>query len=176
MCYRTHLLNRQKLKSVVSYPVVFHAPTVHSRGPPQKNGVSPAPCQSKIKQVKGVCCVNPCLSVPSVPNVPNAVSEQNVGGRLQKFWQVWQNMGVNPRVVSILKEGYTLPFKQRPRLVRFPLVQSGYTSPIKNLHLKEALLSLMNKLEVEKVVVRSSLAFYNCLFWFPNPTNNGGQS
>ena len=59
---------------------------------------------------------------PSVPSVPNAVPEQAVGGRLQRFWQVWQNMGANPRVVSILKEGYTLPFKQRPLLVRFPLV------------------------------------------------------
>ena len=160
VCYKTQLSNRKTLKLDVSYPVVFHAPSVHSRGPPQKKGVRPAPCQNKIKHVKGVCCVNPCLSAPSVPNVPNAVSEQNVGGRLQSFWQVWQNMGLNPRVVSILKEGYTLPFKQRPLLTRFPLVQSGYSSPTKNMYLKEALISLMNKLVVEKVVVRSSLAFY----------------
>ena len=150
-------------------PAVFHAPSVHLRGPPQKKGVSPALYQSKTKHVKGVCCVNPCLFVPSVPNVPNAVSEQAVGGRLQRFWQVWQNMGANPRIVSILKEGYTLPFKQRPRLVRFPLVQSGYASPIKNLLLKEALLNLKRKLVVEKVVVKSSLAFYNRLFLVPKP-------
>ena len=153
-------------------PAVFHAPSVHLRGPPQKKGVSPARYLSKIKHVKGVCCVNPCLSVPSVPNAPSAVSEQNVGGRLQKFWQVWQDMGANPQAASILKEGYTLPFKQRPRLIRFPLVQSGYASPIKNLLLKEALLNLMKKLVVEKVVVKSSLAFYNRLF----QTGNGGQS
>ena len=149
--------------------VVFHAPSIHLRGPPQKKGVSPVPCQSKIKHVKGVCCVNPCLSVPSVPHVPNAVSKQDVGGRLQKFWQVWQNMGANSWVVSILKEGYTLPFKQRPCLTRFPLVQSGYASPTKNMYLKEALLSLMNKLVVEKVVVRSSLVFYKRLFLVPKP-------
>ena len=169
VCYKTQLSNRKTLKLDVSYPVVFHAPSVHSRGPPQKKGVRPAPCQNKIKHVKGVCCVNPCLSAPSVPNVPNAVSEQNVGGRLQSFWQVWQNMGSNPRVVSILKEGYTLPFKQRPLLTRFPLVQSGYSSPTKNMYLKEALISLMNKLVVEKMVVRSSLAFYNRLFLVPKP-------
>ena len=86
----------------------------------QKKGVRPVLCQNKIKHVKGVCCVNPCLSAPSVSNVPNAVSEQSVGGRLQSFWQVWQDMGSNPRVVSILKEGYTLSFKQRPLLTRFP--------------------------------------------------------
>ena len=85
------------------------------------------------------------------------------------FWQVWQNMGLNPWVVSILKEGYTLPFKQRPLLTRFPLIQSGYSSPTKNMYLKEALLSLMSKLVVEKVVVKSSLAFYNRLFLVPKP-------
>ena len=71
--------------------------------------------------------------------------------------------------MSILKEGYTLPFKQRPLLTRFPLVQSGYASPTKNRHLKEALLNLMRKLVGEKVVVKSSLAFYNRLFLVPKP-------
>ena len=113
MDYKTQLSNRKTLKLDVSYPVVFHAP-VHSHGPPQKKGVRPVPCQNKIKHVKGVCCVNPFLSAPSVSNVSNAVSKQNVGGRLQSFWQVWQNMGSNPRVVSILKEGYTLPSNKGP--------------------------------------------------------------
>ena len=125
-------------------------------GLPQRKGVSPDQSLNRIKHVKGVCCVNPCLSVPPVPNVPNAVIEQSVGGRLQGFGQVWQSMGANPRVVSVLREGYTLPFKQRPLLTRFPLVQSGYANPVKNRFLKEALLSLMNKLVVEKVVVKSS--------------------
>ena len=166
---KTQLWNSQTLKLDVPYHVVCHAPSVHSHGPPQKKGVRPVLCQNKIKHVKGVCCVNPCLSAPSVSNVPNAVSKQNVGGRLQSFWQAWQNMGSNPRVVSILKKGYTLPFKQRPLLTRFLLIQSGYSSPTKNMYLKEALISLMNKLVVEKVVVRSSLAFYNRLFLVPKP-------
>ena len=37
----------------VCCPAVFHAPSVHLRGPPQKKGVSPARYQSKIKHVKG---------------------------------------------------------------------------------------------------------------------------
>ena len=88
-CYKTQLLNRQSVKLDVSYPVVFHAPSVRLPGPLQKKGVRLVPCQNKIKHVRGVCCVNPCLFVPSVQNVPSAVSEQNVGGRLQSFWQVW---------------------------------------------------------------------------------------
>ena len=131
---------------IVSYLVVDHAPIVLSHGPPQKKGVSPNLYQSKIKHAKGVCCVSPCLSAPYVLNIPNAVAGQTVGGRLQNFWQVWQEMGANPRVVSVLRYGYI------------------------------AFLSLMSQLVVEKVVVKSSLAFYNRLFLVPNQTENGGQS
>ena len=59
------------------------------------------------------------------------------------------------------------PFKMRPPLTRSPVVQSGYANPVKKRLLKEALQALMQKLVVEKVVVRSSLAFYNRLFLVP---------
>ena len=72
---------------------------------------------------------------------------------------------------SILKEGYFLPFKMRPPLTRSPLIWSGYANPVKNQFLKEALLPLIDKLVVERVVVWSSLAFYNRLFLFPKPNN-----
>ena len=62
-----------------------------------------------------------------------------------------------------------LPFKQRTRLTRFPLVQSGYANPVKSWSLTEALRSLIGKLVVEKVVVKSSLAFFNRLFLVPKP-------
>ena len=162
-------LNVVTLKSDVCCHAVSLVPTVHSHGLPQKKGVSPGHCLSKINHVKGVCCVDQCLFVPSVPNVPNAVVEQPVGGRLQQFWHIWQEMGANPRVVSVLRDGYSLPFKQRPRLTRFPLVQSGYANPVKSRSLTEALRSLVGKLVVEKVVVKSSLAFFNRLFLVPNP-------
>ena len=148
---------------------VSPVPTVHSHGLPQKKGVSPGHCLSKINHVKDVCCVGQCLFVPSAPNAPNAVVKQAVGGRLQQFWHIWQEMGANPRVVSVLRDGYSLPFKQRPRLTRFPLVQSGYANPGKSRSLTEALRSLIGKLVVEKVVVKSSLAFFNRLFLVPKP-------
>ena len=167
-CQQVQYVNRQKPDLDVSCHVVFPAPSVHFPGPPQRKGVSPVPCQSKIKHVKDVCCVDHCLSAQSVPNVPSAAAEQNVGGRLQKFWQVWQAMGANPRVVSILKEGYSLPFKQRPLLTRFPLVKR-VINPTKNRFLKDSLVNLMVKLVVEKVIVQSSLTFYNRLFLVPKP-------
>ena len=77
----------------VSYPVVFHAPSVHFLGPLQKKGVKPVHCQNKIKHVKGVCCVNPCLFVPSVSNVPSVVSKQNVRGKTTKVLASLANHG-----------------------------------------------------------------------------------
>ena len=157
-------------------PVVSPVHSVLSHGHPQKKGVSPGNCLNKIKSVKSVSCVNPCVFAPVAHSVPSAVAVQNVGGRLQDFWQVWQAMGSNPQVVSILKRGYTLPFKQRPVLTRFPVVQSGYANPSKNMHLKEALVSLMGKLVVEKVGSSLPWLFTTACSWFPNQTANGDQS
>ena len=70
-------------------------------------------------------------------------------------------------MVSILREGYTLPFKTRPPLTRSPVIKSGYAHPGKSKALFQALTELINKLVVEKVVIRSSLAFYNRLFLVP---------
>ena len=142
-----------------------------SQGLPQKKGVRPDVEKTEIKYVKGVSFVNHCLSAKSVPNVPNVVTELGVGGRLQKFWPKWETLGANPRVVSILREGYTLPFKMRPPLSRFPLITSGYANPTRSLALSQALGALVEKLVVEKVVVRTSLSFYNRLFLVPKPDN-----
>ena len=94
-----------------------------------------------------------------------------MGGRLQRFWETWLSLGSNPQVVSILKDGYNLPFKMRPPLTRSPLIVGGYANPHRNKYLKEALQSLITKQAVEKVVVRASLAFYNQLFIVPKPNN-----
>ena len=142
-----------------------------SKGLPQKKGVRPDVARTEIKYVKGVSFVNHCLSAKSVPNVPNVVTELGVGGRLQKFWPKWETLGANPRVVSILREGYTLPFKMRPPLTRIPLVTSAYANPARSRALSQALDALVEKLAVEKVVVRTSLSFYNRLFLVPKPDN-----
>ena len=83
-------------------------------GPRQKKGISPDHMTKEIKHVKDALCVVSCLFAPNVQNAPSVANSLTVGGRLQKFWQVWEKLGSNPMVVSILKEGYMLPFKMRP--------------------------------------------------------------
>ena len=84
----------------VSYLAVDHVHSVCFQGQPQKKGISPCIPKIKIKDVK-----NQCFFAPHVPNVPNVAPSLSVGGRLQKFWQVWLTLGANPRVVLILREG-----------------------------------------------------------------------
>ena len=72
-------------------------------------------------------------------------------------------------MVSILKEGYFQPLRERPPLSRVPLIVSKFANPLKNKYLTEALTSLIQKQVVERVVVRSSPAFYNRLFLVPKP-------
>ena len=104
-------------RTVYLRPAVSHVPIVVGTGLPQMKGLSPAPCLTKVKHVKSVSFVSPCLSVPPVPSVSNVVECPLVGGRLQRFWETWLHLGSNPRVVSILMEGYNLPFKMKPPLV-----------------------------------------------------------
>ena len=155
----------------VSYHVVCRVPTV-TRWQSQKKDVRPkSKIKSQIKCVKSASFVGHFVSAPNVPNVPNVASVQPVGGRLQSFWEIWAHKGANPKVVSILKEGYVLPFKVRPPLVRVPLIVSGYANPIRDSHLQAAVQALIEKKAVERVRVQTSLAFFNRLFIVPKPNH-----
>ena len=168
------VLTRNSFVSVptnVSYHVVCPVPTV-TRWQSQKKDARPkSKIKGQIKCVKSASFVGHFVSAPNVPNVPNVASVQPVGGRLQSFWEISAHKGANPKVVSILKEGYVLPFKVRPPLVRDPLIVSGYANPIRDSHLQEAVQALIEKKVVERVRVQTSLAFFNRLFIVPKPNH-----
>ena len=121
--------------------------------------------------MKGVSCVAQLSCVKPVTNVRNAASNLPVGMRLQNCWQTWLDLGAGPKVVQILKEGYTLPFRIRPNLTRSPTVISCYVNPHRNLYLLEALNQLIDKNAVELVQNQTSLGFFNQLFLVPKPNN-----
>ena len=168
-------VSQELLTDSVNYGVVK---VVHSApGPSQRKEVSPglAACQKskshKLKYVNSASCVISLSCVQSVPNVPNAVQNPPVGARLQNFWQTWLGRGASPTVVQILREGYTLPFRTRPNLTRFPTVVSCYVNPHRNSYLLEALHQLMDKHAIELVRNQTSLGFFNRLFLVPKPNN-----
>ena len=95
------------------------------------------------------------------------VSLKFPGARLEGYWKEWENFKVHPRVVLVLKQGYCLPFKEKPPLTRFPTIKSSYTSPVK----QEALLEAVQKRAVVPVQNKNSLGFYSRFFLVPKPEN-----
>ena len=121
--------------------------------------------------MKSVSCVTQLSCVQPVTNVKNAAPNLPVGARLQNFWQTWFDQGADPKEVQILKEGYTLPFRIRPRLTKSPTVVSCDVNPYRNSYLLEALHQLIAKNAVELVRHQTSLGFFNRLFLVPKPNN-----
>ena len=150
------------LKLNVKLPVASHVHT--APGHSQKRELSPgsAGCHYKsykLKSVKSVSCVTQLSCVQPVTNVKNAAPNLPAGARLQNFWQTWLDLGAGPKVFQILKEGYTLPFRIRPRLTRSPMVVSCYVNPHRNSYLLEALHQLIAINAVELVRHQASLGF-----------------
>ena len=142
-------------------------------GLPQRKGVNPNACQmyTEIKYVNDVSCVGHLSSVNLVTNAPHAVIDLPVGARLHQWWEKWEALGSSPKVVTTLREGYTLPFRFRPNLTRSPTVISNYHNSAKQSFLLEALYQLINKNAVEPVENQNSLGVYNRLFLVPKPNN-----
>ena len=133
-CYVAKNVKTETHLTVLSH-VAFHVP--FAGGLPQKKGVMPEH-QESIKSVKGVSCVGQLSSVQVVTNAPLAVTNPSVGSRLHEFWEKWAALGVSPKVISVLREGYILPFRSRPHLTRKPTVTSCYVDPHRNSYLLEA--------------------------------------
>ena len=123
------------------------------------------------KHVGGVSSVSQSASVANVRDAPAVVTSPPIGGRLQVFWQTWASMGASPRVLSILKNCYTLPFQTKPPLTREPLIRSGYVTSVRQNLLQESVRSLLAKQAIKRVHNPSSLGFYNCLFLVPKPND-----
>ena len=121
--------------------------------------------------MKSVSCVTQLSCIQLVESVKNAALNLPVGARLQNFWTVWSQMGAGPKVVQILKQGYTLTFQNRPKLSRVPTVVSSYANLHRNSYLLEALQQLVDKNAVERVHNQTSLGFFNRLFLVPKPNN-----
>ena len=171
-CIRKTLNSQTQDSLSVSLKAVDHVRFV--KGLSQKKDVSPVivpNCKEKLKYVKNDFCVDHLSFVKSVQNAKLVIPNLHVGARLQNFWQTWLDLGAGLKIVQILREGYTLPFRIRPNLTRSPTVISRYVNPHRNLYLLEALHQLIDKNAVELVQNQKSLGFFNRLFLVPKPNN-----
>ena len=125
----------------------------------------------KNKICERYICVGHLSSVNLVTNAQPAVIDPPVGARLQQCWQKSETLGSSPKVVTMLRDGYTLPFRFRPHLTRSPTVISNYHNSAKQSFLLAALYQLINKNAVKPVENQNSLGFYNRLFLVPKPNN-----
>ena len=168
-----------KSKTVFLLVNLYFVANVHSvTGLPQKKGINPNYCctHTEIKHVNDVSCVGHLSSANIVTNVPTIVINPPVGARLQQFWEKWEALGSSPKVITILREGYTLPFWFRPNLTRSPLIISNYVNPQRQSHLLEVLYQLTNKNAIEPVANQNSVGFTTGYFWYPNPSTGGDLS
>ena len=91
------------------------------------------------------------------------------GSRLSSFWQVWEARKAHPRVVTILKEGYCLNFRNQPPLTNYPVIRSKYLNREKQEFLIKAVYQMIEKRAITPVQKVTSLGFYSHLFLVPKP-------
>jgi len=101
---------------------------------------------------------------------PPELLDAPVGGRLALFWRNWERLGADPWVVSVLRHGYSLEFRESPQLARKPTVLSGSNNPVRNLVLQDQIDAMLEKQAIEEVKDPSSPGFYSRLFVVPKKT------
>ena len=87
-----------------------------------------------------------------------------VGSRLRSFKRDWLINKCSQNVLNIITNGYVLPFRSKPNLIRFPLILSEYKAQQKDQALATCIQSLIERVENVK-----SLGFYSRLFLVPKP-------
>ena len=92
-----------------------------------------------------------------------------VGGRLRSFRRDWLTNKCSQNVLNIITNGYVLPFRSKPNLVRFPLIMSEYKAQQKDQALAICIQSHLSKNAIERVESEKSLRFYSRLFLVPKP-------
>ena len=74
-----------------------------------------------------------------------------VGGRLRSFRRDWLTNKCSQNVLNIITNGYVLPFRSKPNLIRFPLILSEYKAQQKDQALATCIQSLLSKNAIERV-------------------------
>ena len=106
----------------------------------------------------------PPLPVDSenLPPLPLPHPQIPVGGRLAHFALNWQNITNDQWVLSLIKNGYQIPFKEQPPLSREPI----FFQQSQRRELEEEVTSLLQKGAVEEIQPETP-GFYSRIFLVP---------
>ena len=102
---------------------------------------------------------------------PCTKSDIPVGGRLRRFLTQWEHQEAHQSRLSLLRDGYKLPFRERPNLSRVPCITSSYAGSDRQSALLTSILHLLHQGAIEVVHTQNSLGFYSRLFLVPKPGN-----
>ena len=86
-----------------------------------------------------------------------------MGGRLAHFAEKWEEITDNKWVLSIVQNGFRIPFIRIPPLSSVPIRMSQSSSPF----LREEIENLLNKRAVERVQNPETPGFYSRIFLVP---------
>ena len=86
-----------------------------------------------------------------------------MGGRLAHFAEKWEEITDNKWVLSIIRNGFRIPFIKIPPLSSVPIRMSQSSSPF----LREEIENLLNKRAVERVQNPETPGFYSRIFLVP---------
>ena len=108
----------------------------------------------------------PPLQVLPVPYIPGPV-----GGCLHLFWQKWQAIQADEWVVSILWDGYFLPFDSAPPLTADPPCLSYSAAHPLFQDMSHHIQLLLEKRAIEEIP-RSTPGFYSWIFLAPKKSGD----
>ena len=118
-----------------------------------------------------VCVCKLMSFCPSCSKCPRCCHRSGCRGQVTEVLANMAKVGHKSKGGVDFERGIHATLQNQTTSDKIPMIKSGYAHPLKSKALKDALLDLISKLVVEKVVIRSSLAFYNRLFLVPKPNN-----
>ena len=88
-------------------------------------------------------------------------------GRLQYFWNVWEDLYCHPRVVQILRQGYRIILQSNLPMSVHPIIQRGYNRQEKYGYQKDWVLQMLQKGAIYPLKDCITPGFYSRLFLVP---------
>ena len=112
---------------------------------------------------------NQASTLLSLPEEVEVSVVAHHGGRLQYFWQVWENLYCHPRVVQILRWGYRFLLQSNPPMSVYPTIQSGYNRQEKHGYLQDCVLQMLQKDAIYHLKDCTTPGFYSRIYLVPKP-------